>query len=140
MKKYISNSEEETKQIAAEFSKTLKGGEVICFNGDLGAGKTAFTQGLCKALNYDGYVNSPSYIILNMYNTEKFDIYHYDLYRISSIDELTEIGFYEFAGKENTITIIEWSEMLEDEVLDLSNIITIDIDINSEVSRTITIN
>ena len=139
MKTYISNSEKETKEIAIEFSKSLKGGEIICFNGGLGAGKTAFTQGICKGLKFDGYVNSPSYIILNIYNTEKFNIYHYDLYRISSVYELTEIGFYEFAGAGSNITIIEWSEMLEDEIDNLKSVISIDIDVISANSREIRI-
>ncbi|MCK4979955.1 MAG: tRNA (adenosine(37)-N6)-threonylcarbamoyltransferase complex ATPase subunit type 1 TsaE, partial [Candidatus Delongbacteria bacterium] len=60
--------------------------------------------------------NSPSYIMLNLYDSQKYKIYHYDLYRISDVEELTEIGFYDFAGKEDSITIIEWSEKLNDEL------------------------
>jgi len=116
MKKYITDSQEETKKVAKEFALELKGGEIICYFGEVGAGKTVFTQGLCKGLGFDGYVNSPSYIILNEYNTDKFNLYHYDLYRISSPDELTEIGFYDFAGKEKNITLVEWAELLEDEL------------------------
>ncbi|MBN2790075.1 MAG: tRNA (adenosine(37)-N6)-threonylcarbamoyltransferase complex ATPase subunit type 1 TsaE, partial [Candidatus Delongbacteria bacterium] len=61
-------------------------------------------------------VNSPSYIILNQYSGKKYSIFHYDLYRISDTEELTEIGFYDFAGREGSVTIIEWSEKLIDEL------------------------
>ena len=115
MEKYISLSEKESKEIAGKFAKTLKGGEIICYTGEVGAGKTMFTQGICNELGVTSYVNSPSYIILNEYKGQKFNIFHYDLYRISSTYELTEIGFYDFSGKKENITIVEWSEMLEDE-------------------------
>ena len=115
MEKYISLSEKESKEIAGKFASTLKGGEIICYTGEVGAGKTMFTQGMCKELGVTSYVNSPSYIILNEYKGQKFNVFHYDLYRIGSTYELTEIGFYDFSGKQENITIVEWSEMLEDE-------------------------
>ena len=112
----ITSSEEETELFAEELSSIIKGSDIICYFGEVGAGKTVFTRGLCKGLGVTGYVNSPSYIILNQYTGKDNTIYHYDLYRISDAEELTEIGFYDFAGKENSITIIEWSEKLEDEL------------------------
>ena len=115
----ITTSEKETKEFAEDFAKELSGGEVICFSGDVGSGKTMFTQGLCKGLGVENdYVNSPSYIIMNEYSTKtNMKIYHYDLYRICSLDELTEIGYYDHTNteKKNQIAIIEWSEMLDDE-------------------------
>ncbi|MCK5759974.1 MAG: tRNA (adenosine(37)-N6)-threonylcarbamoyltransferase complex ATPase subunit type 1 TsaE [Candidatus Delongbacteria bacterium] len=112
----ITTSEEETEIFAEELSSKVKGGDIICYFGEVGAGKTVFTRGLCKGLGVTGYVNSPSYIILNLYNSPKYKIYHYDLYRISDVEELTEIGFYDFAGKDDSVTIIEWSEKLADEL------------------------
>jgi len=112
----ITFSEEETELFAEELSSEVKGADIICYFGEVGAGKTVFTRGLCKGLGVTGYVNSPSYIILNQYIGSKYNIFHYDLYRISDIEELTEIGFYDFAGKDDSITIIEWSEKLIDEL------------------------
>ena len=112
----ITASEEETELFAEELSSIIKDGDIICYFGEVGAGKTVFTRGLCKGLGVTGYVNSPSYIILNQYEGKKYSIFHYDLYRISDVEELTEIGFYDFAGKDDSITLIEWSEKLEDEL------------------------
>ncbi len=140
--KIITNSEEETKLFAEQFAKQLKGGEVICFSADVGAGKTMFTQGLCKGLGVENdYVNSPSYIIMNEYTTKNnLKIYHYDLYRICSLDELTEIGYYDHTNTENKnqIAIIEWSEMLDDEKPDER--IEIEIKITGASEREIIIN
>ncbi|MDA3887004.1 MAG: tRNA (adenosine(37)-N6)-threonylcarbamoyltransferase complex ATPase subunit type 1 TsaE [Candidatus Delongbacteria bacterium] len=112
----ITTSVEDTELFAERISSEVKGGDIICYFGEVGAGKTVFTRGLCKGLGVTGYVNSPSYIILNQYIGSKYNIFHYDLYRISDVEELTEIGFYDFAGKSDSITIIEWSEKLVDEL------------------------
>lgn len=113
---FESSSEKETEKIAQKFSKQIKDKDIICFFGDVGTGKTVFSRGLCRGLGYKSYVNSPSYIVMNIYKTDTLSIYHYDLYRISSTEELTEIGYYEFLGQENSVTIIEWAEMLKDEI------------------------
>lgn len=113
---FESNSEKETEAIAFKFSKKISGSDIICFFGDVGAGKTVFTRGLCRGLGFKGYVNSPSYIVMNIYKTDTVSIYHYDLYRIGSTAELNEIGFYEFAGQDKSITIVEWAEMLNGEL------------------------
>ena len=137
----ITNSEEETKEFAKNFAKRLSGGEVICFSADVGAGKTMFTQGLCLGLGVENdYVNSPSYIIMNEYLTKNnLKIYHYDLYRICSLDELTEIGYYDHTNidNKNQIAIIEWSEMLDEEKPDER--IEIEIKIISTTKREIII-
>ncbi|MBN1968484.1 MAG: tRNA (adenosine(37)-N6)-threonylcarbamoyltransferase complex ATPase subunit type 1 TsaE [Candidatus Delongbacteria bacterium] len=114
--KMITRSAKETKKIAGKLAESFTGGEIILFRGEVGAGKTVFTQGICEKLGVKDYVNSPSYVLLNTYKSEKFNFYHYDLYRIGSIDELTELGYYEFPGKPENITIIEWSELLECEM------------------------
>lgn len=107
-------SEEDTESFARDFARSLKQGDIICFFGEVGAGKTVFTRGLCDGLGFKGYVNSPSYIIMNMYENGRMNIYHFDLYRIGSSSELTEIGFYDFIYRENSVSIIEWADLIKD--------------------------
>ena len=107
---YKSNSPKETENIARSFAKELKGGEVICLNGDLGVGKTAFVQGLVKALGVTDPISSPTFTIVNCYEGD-MPIYHFDVYRIEDCDEMYEIGFEEYIYS-NGITLIEWSEKI----------------------------
>lgn len=109
---YTSSSAEETKKIAEEFSKTLKSGDCLCMYGDLGAGKTAFVQGLAKGLLVDAYVNSPTFTIVNEYEG-RLKLYHFDVYRIADPDEMFDIGFDEYLDGDG-ITVIEWAELIEE--------------------------
>ena len=109
---YISDREDETKQIAAEITKKLKPGSVICMYGDLGAGKTAFVQGMARALGIDEPVTSPTFTIVNEYYGT-LPLYHFDVYRIGSSEEMYEIGFDEYING-NGICVIEWAELIED--------------------------
>ncbi|MBN2858337.1 MAG: tRNA (adenosine(37)-N6)-threonylcarbamoyltransferase complex ATPase subunit type 1 TsaE [Candidatus Delongbacteria bacterium] len=111
---YETMSEEGTEDFARDFAKSVKDGDIICFFGGVGSGKTVFTRGLCHGLGFDGYVNSPSYIIMNMYENGGMNIYHFDLYRIGSSSELTEIGFYDFIYRKNSVSIVEWADMIKD--------------------------
>ena len=106
---YISNSETETQKIGYELAKDLKKGDVIAFFGDLGAGKTAFTKGVCKYFNIDG-VTSPTYAYLNVYGDF---IYHYDCYRLSCGEDALMLGLTDYFNGDN-ICIIEWAENIED--------------------------
>ena len=110
---YKSNSVKETHNIAKAFSKTLKGGEIILLNGDLGVGKTAFVQGLCNSLGVGDKVCSPTFTIVNTYEGEKFNINHFDVYRIDDSDEMFEIGFEEYIYSDD-VSLIEWSEKIAD--------------------------
>ena len=110
---YNSNSPKETENIAKAFSKELKGGDVICLNGDLGTGKTAFVGGLVKALGHTEPISSPTFTIVNCYEGGKFPIYHFDVYRIEDCDEMYEIGYEEYVYGDG-ITLIEWSEKISD--------------------------
>ena len=101
----ISKSELETQEIAFEYAKTLSKGDVVLLNGDLGAGKTAFTKGVCRFFNIDG-VTSPTYAYLNVYNDL---IYHYDCYRLSCGEDALMLGLTDYFNG-NNICIIEWSE------------------------------
>ena len=109
---YKSNSPKETENIAKVFSKELVIGDVICLNGDLGVGKTAFVQGLARALKVTEPISSPTFTIVNSYEGE-LPIYHFDVYRIEDCDEMYEIGFEEYIFG-NGITVIEWSEKIKD--------------------------
>lgn len=105
---FVSKSESETECFAAEFAKTLKGGSVVAFEGDLGAGKTAFSRGVAKALNSRDSVSSPTFAIVNEYDAD-IPIFHFDMYRIETLGELYSIGFFEYLER-GGICLIEWSE------------------------------
>lgn len=109
---YISNNVEETKKIASELAKTLSAGDVLCMYGDLGAGKTAFVQGLAKGLGIDEPITSPTFTIVNEYYGS-LPLYHFDVYRISDPDEMYEVGYEEYVYGDG-VSVIEWSELIED--------------------------
>jgi tRNA threonylcarbamoyladenosine biosynthesis protein TsaE len=121
---FISTSSIQTKKLGALLAEELRGGEIICLSGDLGSGKTTFTQGLLKGLGVNGPYTSPTFNILKEYkfkinkNTRykiqdtKYKIYHIDAYRINSKD-LFNLGWKDFAGKADSIVIIEWAERVK---------------------------
>lgn len=112
---FISASPEQTKQIAADFARTLKGGEVIFLQGDLGAGKTTFVQGLMSAFSKDHSVRSPTFTIVNVYPIDHDHIkriVHIDLYRLREPSELKALAIEEYLD-DQTVLLVEWSELLE---------------------------
>lgn len=109
--KYIVNSLEETKKLAEKFASTLKKGDVVLLNGDLGAGKTTFTQFVFKALGVNEVVNSPTFAILKSYSG-KFVLHHFDTYRIS-LEEAIEAGFDEIFSNRDAVIFIEWSDSVK---------------------------
>lgn len=109
---YKSNSPLETENIAKAFAKTIKPGDVICLNGDLGVGKTAFVQGLVKALGVSEPISSPTFTIVNCYEG-RIPIYHFDVYRIGDCDEMYDIGYEEYIYGEG-LSIIEWPEKIKE--------------------------
>ena len=121
--KFISNGIIDTNNIAKDFAKTLKGGETILLNGDLGAGKTTFTQFLLKELGVKDVVASPTFAILKSYEG-KFIFHHFDTYRITT-EEAIEAGFDEILSEKDSIKIIEWSEMISELLPDSKIIINI---------------
>lgn len=123
--KILCKNEIETKKIAEDVAKILEPGSILCLDGDLGAGKTTFTQYLCQALGFDGYVNSPSYSIVNEYSNE-IKINHFDVYRIYSVEELYEIGYEEYFFGE-AITIVEWASKIKELIPEDSIWITIEL-------------
>lgn len=110
MVKLYSHSLKETEKIGEEFSKKLKGNEVIALYGGLGMGKTAFVRGVAKGLGVDKGVSSPTFALVNEYSG-KCNIFHFDMYRISSWDDLYSVGFFDYIDQ--GIIIIEWSENIE---------------------------
>ena len=107
---YLTKSEKETFDIAVEYAKTLKSGDVILLSGDLGAGKTVFTKGLAVGLNISDEVTSPTYAYLNVYGDY---LYHYDCYRLSCGEDAELLGLTDYFNGDN-ICVIEWSENILD--------------------------
>ena len=108
--KYISHKEEETKKIANSLAKLLQKGDIIILSGDLGAGKTKFTEGILSFFGLEDEISSPTFNIVNEYKTNNINLYHFDIYRLEDIDEFYEIGGEEYFEK--GICIIEWGELL----------------------------
>ena len=109
---YCSNSPEETAEFAKKFAERLKPGDVITLDGDLGVGKTAFVQGLAKALGVSEYVSSPTFTIVNCYDG-RLPLYHFDVYRIDDCDEMYEVGYDEYVGGDG-VAVIEWADKIAD--------------------------
>lgn len=112
MKQIITYSEEETKKVAREIARNIKEPVVIVLNGELGAGKTKFTEGFLSYFGLENEISSPTFTIVNEYKNEKAQIYHFDVYRLADIDEFYAIGGEEYFSK--GICIIEWGEIIEE--------------------------
>ncbi len=110
MEKILSESEEQTEQIGEAFAQSLKGTEVVALFGGMGMGKTAFTRGLARGLGVSDGVSSPTFALVNEYHG-KYPIYHFDMYRVNTWDDLYSTGFFDYLG--NGILIIEWSENID---------------------------
>ena len=111
--KVVTASVRETELLGEKIAAVLQGSEMIALFGDLGAGKTALTRGLCRGLGIEDGVCSPTFAIVNAYQG-KFPVYHFDMYRITDIDDLFATGFYDYIG--SGVIIIEWSENIESEL------------------------
>lgn len=112
MEKIISNSPEETMEYGKKIASELKKGDIIVLTGELGSGKTKLTEGILKYFGLEKEISSPTFTIVNEYNTENLNIYHFDVYRLEEIEEFTAIGGEEYFEK--GACIIEWGEMIED--------------------------
>ena len=108
----VSDTAEETEAIGQAFASSLTTPCVVAFTGDLGAGKTTFIRGMCKGVDYTGEVSSPTFAIVHEYLGGRIPLYHFDMYRIQSAEDLYACGFYEYLG--NGILAIEWSENIWD--------------------------
>lgn len=112
MFKYISQNENDTINFACKLASYLQNGDIIILSGDLGSGKTKFTQGILKFFSLDTEISSPTFTIVNEYNApNNTNIYHFDVYRLADIDEFYALGGDEYF--DNGICIIEWGELIE---------------------------
>lgn len=112
MFEFISRSEEDTKKIANILASKLDSGDILILSGDLGSGKTKFTEGFLSFWNLENEISSPTFTIVNEYNKDNINIYHLDVYRLDDIDEFYAIGGMEYFS--SGICIIEWGELIED--------------------------
>ena len=108
----ISNSEKETIELGKKIASKLKKGMVVVLTGDLGSGKTKLTEGILTYFGLENEISSPTFTIVNEYYTENLNLYHFDVYRLSDIDEFYAIGGEEYFEK--GASIIEWGELIED--------------------------
>ena len=108
---FVSHSEDETIKFADEFAKKLNKHSVIVLCGDLGSGKTKFTEGILKHFNLEDEISSPTFTIVNEYHKNDTNIYHFDVYRLADVDEFYAMGGDEYFS--NGICLIEWGEMIE---------------------------
>lgn len=109
---FTSNSEEETMQFAYNLAGKLEKGDVIVLSGELGSGKTKFTEGFLSYFGLSDEISSPTFTIINEYCTNDINIYHFDVYRLASLDEFYAIGGEQYF--DNGICIIEWGEIIKD--------------------------
>ena len=120
---------DETFALGERIGRNAQKGEVYCLNGDLGTGKTVFTQGFAKGLGIQGPVNSPTFTILQQYDDGRLPMYHFDVYRIGDVEEMEEIGYEDcFYGE--GVSLIEWAGLIE-EILP-EHVITIRIEKDTE--------
>ena len=110
--KFISKSENDTKEFAKQIAEKLKPNDFIALFGGMGMGKTTFTRHLAKALDFEGEASSPTFAIINEYNGGRLPVYHFDMYRINTFDDLYSTNFFEYCEM-GGVVVCEWSENIE---------------------------
>ena len=113
MKVYETTSVEETCALAGKLGSKAVSGQVYLLSGDLGTGKTAFAQGFASGLGIDDYVNSPTFTIMQIYDSGRMPLYHFDVYRIEEPEEMEEIGYEEYFYGQG-VCLIEWASLVEE--------------------------
>ena len=137
MMQITTHSADETQALGQKLASRLAPGDVIAYFGDLGAGKTAFTRGLAQGLGITDPVTSPTYTIVNEYLSGRIPLFHFDMYRLSSSDELFDIGWEDYLSS-GGVCSVEWSENVEDALQDAIRV-TIEKDADEPDTRHITI-
>tara|TARA_B100000378_G_C18009916_1_gene400239 strand:+ start:459 stop:899 length:441 start_codon:yes stop_codon:yes gene_type:complete len=110
----FSNSVQETKKFAKEISKKIKQSQVVALKGDLGSGKTTFSQGFAKGLGIDQHVGSPTFKLVSEYVGSSLNLYHVDCYRLNNIQEFLNLGGENLLLPDNGITLIEWADIIQE--------------------------
>ena len=132
---FMTRSPAQTEAVGAALAAQLTPGTVIAYRGDLGAGKTAFTRGLAKGLGAEESVTSPTYTIVNEYLTGRLPLFHFDMYRLTSADDLFDIGWDDYLER-GGVCAVEWSENVEEA---MENAIVVSIEKTDADSRKITV-
>ena len=132
---FITNSPTETEAVAAALAQKLTPGTILAYRGDLGAGKTAFTRGLAKGLGCTDMVTSPTYTIVNEYLSGRLPLFHFDMYRLASADDLWDIGWEDYLDR-GGICAVEWRENVEEA---LEGAVSVTIEKLGEDTRRITV-
>lgn len=132
---YVTNSPAETEALGQHLAETLQPGDVIAYTGDLGAGKTAFTRGLARGLGITERITSPTFTIVNEYLGGRLPLFHFDMYRLGSSEELYEIGWEDYLAR-GGVCAVEWSENVTEA---MEGAVSVTIDVLGENTRRITI-
>lgn len=112
MMEFRTNSVADTVELGRKLGSMLQKGDNVCLFGDLGTGKTAFTNGIAKGLGISGYITSPTFTIVNEYEG-RLPLYHFDVYRIGDADEMIDTGYYEYIDGDG-VTVIEWADLIRE--------------------------
>ena len=128
---YTTNSPAQTEELGAALAKLLPAGTILAYRGDLGAGKTAFTRGLARGLGCTDLVTSPTYTIVNEYLGGRLPLFHFDMYRLASSDDLWDIGWEDYLDR-GGVCAVEWSENVEEA---LASFILVNIEKTGDESR-----
>ncbi|VYU21950.1 tRNA (adenosine(37)-N6)-threonylcarbamoyltransferase complex ATPase subunit type 1 TsaE [Clostridium tertium] len=110
---FLVKNVEETTALGVSIGKLLNAGDIVCLTGDLGTGKTHITKGIAKGLGIDEHITSPTFTIVNEYDSGRLKLYHFDVYRVSDPDEIYAIGFDDYIFS-NGVSIIEWANYIEE--------------------------
>lgn len=119
----------DTYELGRKLGKEAKPGQVLCLYGDLGVGKTVFTQGFAKGLEIEEPISSPTFTIMQIYEEGRLPFYHFDVYRIGSIDEMDEIGYEDYVYGTG-VCLIEWANLIEEILPDHYTTVVIEKDLN----------
>ena len=134
--KKILQTIEDTQAFAKEIAASLKGGEVLALVGDLGAGKTTFTQLLCKELGVTAIVNSPTFVVMKEYEAayEKIKhVIHMDAYRITNNEQMFELGLDRHISQKNSLVIIEWADKVKEYLDGLENVVWVEFRVDGDI-------
>ncbi len=133
---FVSNSPKQTEEFAEKLAARLQAGDVLAFFGPMGMGKTCFTRGLCRGIGFTGDVNSPTFALVNEYIGGRLPVFHFDMYRITNWENLYSSGYFDYL-EQNGVTVIEWSENIENALP--NRFISVTIDKKDEDTRVITV-